>query len=77
MDKLLLISHENTSWNISSNDICYTPLNKWYEVESVALSSEGQVISIKTHYGSIGWIPRKNFLSQEEWRNKQLNELLQ
>ena len=70
--KLLLISHENTSW-----DITHLPLNKWYQIDSMAESEDKSIfISIELSNGSIGWIPRKNFLDKNELRESNLSELL-
>lgn len=74
--KLLLISHNNTTWDISD-----LPLNQWYEVEAEIKERDNDnnikniFYSIKTHYGSISWVPKENFLTKDEWRNKNLQEL--
>ena len=68
--KLLLISHNRTTWDISD-----LPLNQWYEVEAEIKERDNIFYSIKTHYGSISWIPKENFLTKDEWRNKKLKEL--
>lgn len=74
--KLLLISHNNTTWDIS-----HLPLYQWYEVTSEINHYTQDNIrfyslyNIKTPEGEIGWIPKENFLTLEEWRNKQLNQL--
>jgi hypothetical protein len=89
--KLLLIKHESheslqykTLW-----DITHLPLNEWYEVQSQS-SSNNPIITealkrhsthetfytIKTPYGSIGWIPQSFFLTEEEWRDKQIDNIL-
>ena len=73
--KLLLISHQNISWYIQD---LHLPLYQWYEIESKALRSiqdKQWVYRIKTRYGSIGWIPSENFLTPEEWRERNINLL--
>ena len=75
--KLLLISHNNTTWDISD-----LPLNQWYEVEAEITERDNDnnikniFYSIKTHYGSISWIRKENFLTPEQWREQKLNNLL-
>jgi hypothetical protein len=75
--KLLLISHQNTTWDISE-----LPLLQWYEVKSEAREYDKMnkiekiYFTIKTPEGSISWIEKENFLTQEEWREKKLNNLL-
>jgi hypothetical protein len=75
--KLLLISHNNTTWDIS-----HLPLNQWYEVTSEINNCTQDNIrfyslyNIKIPGGEIGWIPQENFLTVEEWRDKQLQKLI-
>ena len=77
--KLLLISHQNTTWDITD-----LPLLQWYEVESEARYIDQYdknkikkiYYTIKTTYGSIYWIEKENFLTQEECREQNLNNLL-
>ena len=77
MMKLVLISHNNTTWDISD-----LPLNQWYEVEAEITERDNDnnikniFYSIKTHYGSISWIRKENFLTPEQWREQKLNNLL-
>lgn len=74
--KLLLISHNNTTWDISE-----LPFYQWYEVESEIKEYdkmnriENIFFSIKTPHGQIGWIEKENFLTLQEWREKNLQQL--
>lgn len=78
--KAILIKHESpeikTAWHISD-----LPLNQWYEVQSQAdsVNSDGEkkiYYTIKTPKGSIGWIPQSFFMTEEEWREEQINKIL-
>jgi hypothetical protein len=80
--KLLLIKHVSrlkdacwTGWDIS-----WLPLDQWYEVDCTLSGGTDELIkkfySIKTNSGTIGWIPEDVFLTQDEWREEQLNKII-
>jgi len=76
--KLLLIKHHSPEYK-TTWDITHLKLNKWYQVESQSknpLNPNEQFYNIKTPYGSIGWIPESFFLTEEQWRDKQLDNIL-
>jgi hypothetical protein len=77
--KLLLIKHQSPEYK-TTWDITHLPLLQWYEVKSQSHLPElhiGEIYyTIKTTYRSIGWIPESFFLTEEQWRDKQLNNIL-
>lgn len=77
--KLLLIKHQSPEYK-TAWDITHLPLLQWYEVQSQSYLPELHrceiYYTIKTPYGSIGWIPESFFLTEEQWRDKQLDNIL-
>ena len=73
--KLLLIKHQSPEYK-TTWDITFLPLMQWYEVIQTLTKKDKTFYTIKTPKGSIGWIPESFFLTEEEWRDKQLNKIL-
>ena len=75
--KLILIKHVS---RLKGWDISWLPLDQWYEVDRTLSGGTDELIkkfySIKTNSETIGWIPEDVFLTQDEWREEQLNKII-
>lgn len=69
--KVVCIDKTGDTWLMKDITIGET-----YEVISEAKDSDGLYYDLKTKNGSICWLPCKNFMKLEDYREKNINEII-
>jgi len=69
--KLLLIQNKS-----KSIDVTTLPKNVWYTTEKQSYALIGGEVYLINYQDKDYWVPKSFLLTEEEWRDKQLNNLL-